>query len=68
LENLGQTIGVTHCPCNELKTKIKKTDTRALTFESLEQTIGVTHCPCNELPAEEKSSANELVGDHQDLA
>jgi hypothetical protein len=33
----------------------------------LEQTIGVTHCPCNQLPAEEKSSANELVGDHQDL-
>ena len=27
----------------------------------------VTHCPCNELPSEEKSSANELVGDHQDM-
>jgi len=32
------------------------------------KTIGVPCCPVYDLPSEAKSSANELVGDNQDLS
>ena len=61
--------GVAECPFSFYKTWVENPLLAQANVEAMtRKTIGVPCCPVYNLPSEAKSSANELVGDNQDLS
>merc|ERR1712167_308351 len=62
--------GVAECPFSFYKTWVENPLLAQAQVEAMtRKTVGVSCCPTvHKLPMEEKSSANELVGAHEDLA
>jgi len=60
--------GVAECPFSFYKTWVENPLLAQAQVEAMtRKTVGVACCPVYNLPCEEKSTANELVGDQADL-